>query len=149
MTWVRPVAGLVAGDVIANAPSFLAFVHMARSLGVSDCGAVEFRIAVSADFSLAADGGLETWAGEVARGRGPSDLVGRILPSAWSSRVSPSVPGGPPGRGSRAMLASTAFCSRTARRCSIVGGAGHFAVLFLLRTAPRRLRARVVGIQPL
>ena len=81
MTWPRRLALLFAGDLVARALSFLAFVHLARVLGVADYGVLEFAITAIAYVSLAADGGLEVWAtGEVARGRDPRELAAKVLP---------------------------------------------------------------------
>ena len=65
---------------MAKTLSFLAFVYLARILGVADYGTLEFALAILTYFLLLGDGGLELWATrEVARGRDISQLSGRNL----------------------------------------------------------------------
>ncbi len=72
---------LAAGDLAAKALNLLAFVYLARVLGVTEYGVLEFGQAVLIYVLLAADGGLELWATrEAARGAEVRGLAGRIVP---------------------------------------------------------------------
>ena len=77
----RNILRLSVGDFVAKALHFLAFVHLARVLGVANYGVLEFAISVTTYFLLLADGGLELWATrEAAQGADIQQLVARIVP---------------------------------------------------------------------
>ena len=72
---------LASGDLVAKALSFLAFVYLARILGVSDFGILEFASSVLTYLLLLADGGLEMWGTrEAASTADLPALAERILP---------------------------------------------------------------------
>ena len=72
---------LCLGDFLAKTLSFLAFVFLARMLGVANYGTLEFALSILTYFLLLGDGGLELWATrEVARGTDVRQLAGQILP---------------------------------------------------------------------
>lgn len=72
---------LASGDLVAKALSFLAFVYLARILGVSNFGILEFASSVLAYLLLLADGGLEMWGTrEAAKTADLPALAERILP---------------------------------------------------------------------
>lgn len=72
---------LAAGDFLGKTLNFLAFVYLARVLGVSGFGVLEFAVAVLSYFLLVADGGLELWAiRETARTPDARVLVARVVP---------------------------------------------------------------------
>jgi O-antigen/teichoic acid export membrane protein len=72
---------LSIGDFVAKTLNFLAFLYLARVLGVTNYGVFEFAISILTYFMLLADGGLEFWATrEAAQGGDVRTLVGRILP---------------------------------------------------------------------
>lgn len=72
---------LSMGDFVAKTLNFLAFLYLARVLGVTNYGVFEFAISILTYFMLLADGGLEFWATrEAAQGSDVRTLVGRIVP---------------------------------------------------------------------
>jgi O-antigen/teichoic acid export membrane protein len=72
---------LSAGDFLAKTLNFLAFVYLARVLGVEGFGVLEFANALLMYFLLAADAGLDVWATrEAAQAREVRELAGRVLP---------------------------------------------------------------------
>lgn len=71
---------LSIGDFLAKTLYFLAFIFMARMLGVSAYGVLEFSLSILAYFLLLGDAGLELWATrEAARGNDIPALAGRIV----------------------------------------------------------------------
>jgi O-antigen/teichoic acid export membrane protein len=77
----RNIARLSAGDAVAKTLTFLAFVYLARVLGVERFGILEFAGSLLVYFLLLGDGGLELWGTrEVAKTPDLSALVARILP---------------------------------------------------------------------
>lgn len=77
----RNIVRLATGDLIAKATSFLAFVYLARILGVVEFGVLEFAGSVLAYVLLLADGGLEMWGTrEAANTADLPALAGRVLP---------------------------------------------------------------------
>lgn len=77
----RNILRLSVSDFVAKTLNFVAFVYLARVLGVSSYGALEFSLSVLTYFLLFADGGLELWATrEAAHGTSVRELVGRIVP---------------------------------------------------------------------
>jgi len=69
------------GDLLAKTLSFVAFIFLARMLGVANYGTLEFALSILAYFLLLGDGGLEFWATrEIARGADIRRLAGQILP---------------------------------------------------------------------
>lgn len=87
-TGVRPegrilggIARLAAGDMVAKMLGLLAFVYLARVLGVDNYGTLEFALSLLLYLSLLADGGLQLWATRsAARRTDPAPIVGRVLP---------------------------------------------------------------------
>lgn len=72
---------LSVGDFVAKTLNFLAFVYLARTLGVEGYGVLEFAISILTYFLLFADGGLEPWATrEAASGADIRKLAARIVP---------------------------------------------------------------------
>jgi O-antigen/teichoic acid export membrane protein len=77
----RNIIRLAAGDLVAKATSFLAFVYLARILGVANFGVLEFAGSVLAYLLLIADGGLEMWATrEAANSSDIPALAARVVP---------------------------------------------------------------------
>ncbi|HEX4899607.1 MAG TPA: flippase, partial [Pyrinomonadaceae bacterium] len=77
----RNIFRLSVGDFVAKSLNFLAFVYLARTLGVEGYGVLEFALAILTYFLLFADGGLELWATrEVASGTDLRSLAARIVP---------------------------------------------------------------------
>jgi O-antigen/teichoic acid export membrane protein len=77
----RNILRLATGDLVAKAMSFLAFVYLARILGVSNFGVLEFAGSVLTYLLLIADGGLEMWGTrEAAKTTDLPALARRILP---------------------------------------------------------------------
>jgi O-antigen/teichoic acid export membrane protein len=75
------IARLAAGEFLAKTLSFLAFVYLARVLGVGSFGVLEFAGSVLTYFLLFADGGLEVWGiREAARSGDVPALVSRVVP---------------------------------------------------------------------
>ena len=72
---------LVSGDFLAKTLNFLAFIYLARVLGVASYGILEFAISIVMYFLLLADGGLELWATrQAAQVKDIRQLVARIVP---------------------------------------------------------------------
>lgn len=77
----RNILRLSVGDFIAKTLTFLAFVWLARVLGVQNFGVLEFASSLLAWFLLLADGGIELWATrEAARTPDVPHLVARVMP---------------------------------------------------------------------
>jgi O-antigen/teichoic acid export membrane protein len=77
----KNVVRLATGDLLAKATSFFAFVYLARILGVTGFGVLEFAGSVLAYVLLIADGGLEMWGTrEAAQAADIPALAGRVLP---------------------------------------------------------------------
>ena len=77
----RDILRLSVGDLVAKTLNFLAYVYLARLVGVVDYGSLEFARAVLLYLLLFADAGLEQWAiREAARGGDLRLLVGRVVP---------------------------------------------------------------------
>lgn len=77
----RNILRLSVGDFIAKTLTFLAFVWLARVLGVQTFGVLEFAASLLAWFLLLADGGIELWATrEAARTQDVPHLVARVMP---------------------------------------------------------------------
>lgn len=77
----RNIFRLSVGDFVAKTLNFLAFVYLARTLGVEGYGVLEFALSLLTYFLLFADGGLELWATrEAASGTDTRNLVARIVP---------------------------------------------------------------------
>ncbi len=77
----RNIFRLSVGDFFAKTFSFLAFVYLARVLGVNTYGVLEFSISILAYLLLLGDCGLELWSTrEAALGRDMVNLVARIVP---------------------------------------------------------------------
>ena len=75
------IVRLAAGDFLAKMLSFLAFIYLARVLGVGSFGVLEFASSVLTYFLLFADCGLELWGiREAARTRDMQALVSRVVP---------------------------------------------------------------------
>src|SRR5687767_13600260 len=76
----RNIFKLSAGDLVAKALNFIAFVFLARTLGVESYGVLELAIAIQVYLLLAGDAGLELWATrEAARGADTRDLINGVL----------------------------------------------------------------------
>jgi O-antigen/teichoic acid export membrane protein len=72
---------LSVGDFLAKTLYFLAFIYLARVLGVSSYGVLEFALSILTYFLVLADGGLELWATrEAARGQKAEQLAAQIMP---------------------------------------------------------------------
>lgn len=77
----RNIFRLSIGDFIAKTLNFLAFVYLARVLGVDGYGVLEFALSILTYFLLFADGGLELWATrESASCQDMRNLVARVVP---------------------------------------------------------------------
>jgi len=77
----RNILRLSVGDFLAKTLNFLAFVYLARVLGVASYGVLEFASSILTYFLLLADGGLELWATrEAAEGRDLRELAARVVP---------------------------------------------------------------------
>ncbi len=77
----RNIARLATGDFLAKTLNFLAFVYVARMLGVDSFGVLEFAGSLLTWFLLAGDAGLEMWATrEAARSSDIHSLIGRVVP---------------------------------------------------------------------
>ena len=77
----RNILRLSMGDFVAKTLYFLAFIYMARTLGVTNYGVLEFALSVLTYFLLFSDGGLELWATrEAARGTNITQLVAQVTP---------------------------------------------------------------------
>jgi O-antigen/teichoic acid export membrane protein len=81
MSAFRNILRLSVGDFIAKTLNFLAFVYLARTLGVEGYGVLEFALSLLTYCLLFADGGLELWATrEAASGADIRKLAARIAP---------------------------------------------------------------------
>ena len=81
MNVFQNILKLSIGDFFAKTLNFLAFIYLARVLGVSTYGVLEFALSVMTYFLLLADGGLELWATRaVAQGTEIRYLTLRVLP---------------------------------------------------------------------
>lgn len=77
----RNILRLSIGDFLAKTLNFLAFLYLARVLGVTRYGVFEFAVAILTYFMLLADGGLEFYATrQTAQGEDIRYLVERIVP---------------------------------------------------------------------
>lgn len=77
----RNILRLSVGDAIARAFSFLAFIYLARVMGVDSYGTIEFALSVIIYLQVFTEGGLDLWATrEVAQGKSIKTLVGQIVP---------------------------------------------------------------------
>ena len=77
----RNIARLSVGDAAAKTLHFLAFVYLARVLGVERFGVIEFAGSLLVYFLLLGDGGLEIWGTrEAAKSSDLPALVAHILP---------------------------------------------------------------------
>jgi len=77
----KNILRLATGDLVAKATSFLAFVYLARVLGVSNFGVLEFAGSVLTYLLLIADGGLEMWGTrESAKTADVPALAARVVP---------------------------------------------------------------------
>src|SRR5271169_6147217 len=77
----RNIFRLSVGDAADKTLNFLAFVWLARVLGVSPYGVLEFANSLLVYFLLMGDAGLEIWATREAAGTDDlRRLAGRILP---------------------------------------------------------------------
>ena len=77
----RSILRLSIGDLLAKIFSFLAFVYLARVLGVEDYGTLEFARALLVYVLIFGDLGLEFWATrQAAQGGDLATLAGRIIP---------------------------------------------------------------------
>jgi O-antigen/teichoic acid export membrane protein len=76
---------LSVGDFLAKTLNFLAFVYLARRLGVEIFGVLEFANGLLTYFLLLADAGVEIWATrEASRAVDLRGLAGRVLPLRFS-----------------------------------------------------------------
>ena len=81
MNVFQNILKLSVGDFLAKTLNFLAFVYLARVLGVSTYGVLEFALSIMTYFLLLADGGLELWATRgVAQSADVRYLTARVLP---------------------------------------------------------------------
>jgi O-antigen/teichoic acid export membrane protein len=81
MNVFQNILKLSVGDFFAKTLNFLAFVYLARVLGVSTYGVLEFALSIMTYFLLLADGGLELWATRgVAQATDVRYLAVRVLP---------------------------------------------------------------------
>jgi O-antigen/teichoic acid export membrane protein len=81
MSITKNILRLSVGDFIAKALNFLAFIHLARVLGVESYGVLELAIAIQLYIALIGDAGLELWGTrEAARGANVPALVSRVVP---------------------------------------------------------------------
>lgn len=77
----RNILRLATGDLVAKATSFFAFVYLARILGVSNFGVLEFAGSVLAYLLLIADCGFEMWGTrEAANSTDIPALAARVVP---------------------------------------------------------------------
>ena len=81
---VSPMANILklsAWDFVAKTAYFFTFIFLARTLGVSSYGILEFALSLMMYFFLLADGGIELWATrESAKTEEISPLVKKVLP---------------------------------------------------------------------
>ena len=81
MSPFRNILRLAVSDFLAKTLNFVAFIYLARVLGVTSYGALEFSLSILAYFLLFADCGLELWATrEAASGVNMRELAARIMP---------------------------------------------------------------------
>ncbi len=81
MSVFQNILKLLVGDFFAKTLNFLAFIYLARVLGVSTYGVLEFALSIMTYCLLVADGGLELWATRaVAQSTDVRFLVVRVLP---------------------------------------------------------------------
>ena len=72
---------MATGDLVSKALSFFAFVYLARILGVSNFGVLEFAGSVLTYLLLIADGGLEMWGTrEASKTTDLPGLAARVVP---------------------------------------------------------------------
>jgi len=77
----RNILRLSIGDLVAKILGFVAFVYLARVLGVEDYGALEFARAALVYVLLFGDAGLELWATrQAARDADLATVAGRVIP---------------------------------------------------------------------
>ena len=77
----KNIIRLAAGDLVAKATSFFAFVYLARILGVANFGVLEFAGSVLTYLLLMADFGLEKWGTrEAANTTDIAALAARVVP---------------------------------------------------------------------
>ena len=77
----RNILRLSMGDLLARILSFLAFVYLARMLGVEGYGTIEFALSIAIYLQAFTEGGLDLWATrEVAQGKNVKQLVGQVVP---------------------------------------------------------------------
>jgi O-antigen/teichoic acid export membrane protein len=77
----RNILRLSIGDLFAKIFGFLAFVYLARVLGVEDYGTLEFARAALVYVLLFGDAGLELWATrQAAHDANLATLAGRLIP---------------------------------------------------------------------
>ena len=77
----RNILRLSVGDILARVLSFLAFIYLARVLGVDNYGVMEFALSVALYLQAFTEGGLDLWATrEVARGKDVRRLVAQVVP---------------------------------------------------------------------
>ena len=77
----RNILRLATGDLISKATSFFAFVYLARILGVTSFGVLEFAGSVLAYLLLIADCGFEMWGTrEAANSKDLPALAARVVP---------------------------------------------------------------------
>lgn len=77
----RNILRLSVGDLLARILSFLAFIYLARVLGVDGYGVVEFALSVAIYLQVFTEGGLDLWATrEVAQGKSVKRLAAQVVP---------------------------------------------------------------------
>lgn len=81
MSPFRNILKLSLGDFVAKTLNFLAFVYLARVLGVTGFGIFEFSFSILAYFLLLVNGGIELWATRhAAKAEAVRPLVEWIIP---------------------------------------------------------------------
>ncbi len=81
MSPFRKILTLSAGDFLAKALYFLAFIYLAHKLGVASYGALEFAISLRTYLLMLADGGLEMWSiREASKSSDIRLLVAKLVP---------------------------------------------------------------------
>ncbi len=84
----RNVIHLTIGDFVAKTLNFAAFVYLARVLGVTHFGVLEFASSILTYLLLLADAGFEVWSTrEAAQTRDVRELAGRVLPLRFLGAV--------------------------------------------------------------
>jgi O-antigen/teichoic acid export membrane protein len=77
----RNILRLSVGDLLARILSFLAFIYLARVLGVNSYGVVEFALSVAIYLQAFTEGGLDLWATrEVAQGKSLKRVAAQVVP---------------------------------------------------------------------